>query len=175
LIQLLQDLFKSVPDSWNFGVETDVFEIINSDDLEEASQVIIKYCDNLINTIVEKGNDPGSLIVEKVKSYIMANLNQDLTTQRIGDEVFMSRSHLSRLFYMKTGVMPKDFIIEARVNKACNLLKRYDLQIQEIGDLVGYSNNQSVTRVSKEKNRVSPGDFRRRLLAESDSFNGQTK
>jgi two-component system response regulator YesN len=124
---------------------------------------LLQYCDSLLAAAGELQDDPGSLIVQKAKSYISGNLDKDLSVQRIGEEVFMSRSHLSRLFFLKTGILLKDYILEERMNAACRLLQDPGLQIQDVGRSVGYPNTQSFIRSFKEKIGCTPGEYRRRL------------
>jgi AraC-like DNA-binding protein len=163
LMQLLQNLHESAPPSWSSGIGSAMLNLFNAPDLGQASQVLLQYCDSLLAAAGELQDDPGSLIVQKAKSYISGNLDKDLSVQRIGEEVFMSRSHLSRLFFLKTGILLKDYILEERMNAACRLLQDPGLQIQDVGRSVGYPNTQSFIRSFKEKIGCTPGEYRRRL------------
>jgi AraC-like DNA-binding protein len=169
IVRILLNLQEVVPPAWTCGFDTVKLELFDAPDLHQAVKCLSDYCERL--EVMASGNekDPGQIIVDKTRAFIMGNLDRDLSIKRIGEEVFMSRSHLSRLFYLKTGIMLKDFITQARMNEACRLLKDTRGQIQAVGRAVGYPNTQSFIRSFKDSLGCTPGDYRQQQAHQSIS------
>ena len=75
---------------------------------------------------------------------------------------FSTTSYFSRLFHEKCGCTFPDYLVALRIERARELLlERENLSIQEICELVGYSNASYFTTSFKKKYGMTPGQFRR--------------
>jgi AraC family transcriptional regulator len=105
-----------------------------------------------------------SLLDERrAKEILEANLSGNLSIAEIATACDMSRGHFIRLFREATGVTPHQWLIQARINKACDLLRRPDLTIAEVGAMCGFSDQSHFTRVFATAVGVPPGTWRRSL------------
>lgn len=76
-------------------------------------------------------------------------------------ELHYSSDHFSRIFRAVTGMTPKDFIIQARINAAKSLLMFSSHSISRIADTLGYGDVYHFSRQFKEKTGINPTAYRR--------------
>lgn len=95
-----------------------------------------------------------------IQKYICDNLEKDLTLITLADKVNLNPSYFSRLFKEKTNENLYDYILEMRMAKAKELLKKSANKIQDISCAVGYDSAQSFTRVFRKYVGKSPSEYR---------------
>ena len=71
---------------------------------------------------VQEGPASREEIVKQVKSYITANLQEELRIEFLAKKFFLSADYLSRLFKKEEGIGIGDFILEERMFLARELL-----------------------------------------------------
>ncbi len=98
--------------------------------------------------------------VQRVIQYIQAHLNEDLSLNRLAAEVYLSPSHLIRLFRDETRHSPHEYIILMRMDRAKYLLKTTSIPIKEIAYEVGYRSESSFSGAFTERIGISPRRFR---------------
>ena len=97
--------------------------------------------------------------------YIQDQLNADLTVSGIAQAVGMSPYYFSRLFKESTGQPPHQYVVEARVRKAKELLTTGKFTISEVAHHVGFADQSHLTRHFKRVFGLPPKTLlsRRRL------------
>ena len=98
--------------------------------------------------------------VTRVRNYIEANLEKDLSLVRLAEEAGLNATYLSRLFKNVTGVNIYEYVLDCRMRKAKELLLKSSEKIQDIGIRVGYDSAQSFTRVFRKHTGQTPTDYR---------------
>src|ERR1700751_1969936 len=78
--------------------------------------------------------------------YIQDQLGTDLTVSRIAQTINMSPSHFTKLFKESTGQTPYQYVVEARVRKAKELLTTGKFTINEVAHHVGFVDQSHLTR-----------------------------
>lgn len=69
--------------------------------------------------------------------------------------------HLGRLFRRALGQPPLEYLVRLRLNRALQLLvERPDLRIHEVGAAVGYPDPNYFTRLFRQREGRTPGQFR---------------
>jgi transcriptional regulator GlxA family with amidase domain len=94
---------------------------------------------------------------------VLLTIDQEpaITVQQLARLVHLSGSRLGHLFKIQTGVELRHYLVEARLDKAAELLRDTDMQIKEISHLAGYHHVPSFDRVFRKKFNLSPADYRR--------------
>lgn len=71
-------------------------------------------------------------------------------------------SYLSRLFKRYGNETPYQYLIRLRLSRACYLLKRHDMQIQEISEVLGFTDPFHFSTLFKRHIGISPRIYRTR-------------
>ncbi len=91
------------------------------------------------------GGLPREKLVRAVE-YIQDQLDTDLTVSGIAQAVYMSPYHFTRLFKESTGQTPHQYVVDARVKKAKELLITGKFTISEVAYHVGFVDQSHLTR-----------------------------
>ena len=89
-------------------------------------------------------------------------LNPATTVAELARLVRLSSSRLGHLFKLQVGHDLEDFLRNARLEKAAELLRTTELSIKEIAAQVGYRHASSLDRGFKHVFGFEPADYRRR-------------
>ena len=90
----------------------------------------------------------------------MQHQNQEITLQRLADELFISPPHLSRLFKQQEGITFSEYLLQKRLDLACSLLLTSQDPIEVIALKCGYTKGNSFWKMFKKRMGVSPGQYR---------------
>ncbi len=74
-----------------------------------------------------------------------------------------SVDHFSRIFLKVTGLRPQHYIIQAKIERACQLLLESNLTISAISEVVGFQDIFYFSRQFKQKVGQSPSQYRKAL------------
>jgi AraC-like DNA-binding protein len=77
---------------------------------------------------------------------IQDQLGTDLTVSGIAQAVYMTPYHFTRLFKESTGQSPYQYVVEARVRKAKELLTTGKFTIIDVAHRVGFADQSHLTR-----------------------------
>jgi signal transduction histidine kinase/DNA-binding response OmpR family regulator len=111
--------------------------------------------------------DVGSVIVsendkflKKVVDYIEVHLaSQSLSVEAIREHMNMSRISLYRKIVDLTGETPVEFIRSVRLQRACAMLTKSDMNIAQIGYSVGFGSPNYFSRAFKSKFNILPSEY----------------
>jgi AraC family transcriptional regulator len=106
------------------------------------------------------GGLPREKLVRAVE-YIQDQLDTDLTVSGIAQAVYMTPYYFTRLFKESTGQSPYQYVVEARVRKAKDLLTTGKFTISEVAHQVGFADQSHLTRHFKRVFGLPP----KRLLS----------
>ena len=100
------------------------------------------------------------LAIEPAIEYIKENfLSNNLTIESLASKCKISRSYFKKLFIKKFGVPPVKYIIQLKINYACDLLQSGLYNITQTAELCGYNNVYFFSRQFKEYMGITPSAF----------------
>jgi len=103
--------------------------------------------------------------IEKFRLFLEKNYTQDLNLSLIAQDLNFNLSYLSKCFTKMVGETPSSYIIHLRISHAKHLLKSVpELTIKEVGELVGYPDQNYFSRIFKLKTGISPAHFREKCI-----------
>lgn len=133
----------------------------------EAKSLIFKFFYELLRgghfSRVSMVNNKLSLAVRKSLDYIQKNYAEELTTGMIAKQVHYNEFYFMKVFKKYTGKTMVEYITEYRLEKSKELLKKDDINIEEVAYKVGFSTTSYFTSKFREVFRVTPGEFRKLL------------
>ncbi len=136
------------------------YEKNDSENPFDASMRIYKFL-NLLLQQRESYYTAKNRPVEQCTTYIDANLKNHITMEQLAKMVGLSTTYFSHLFKTETGYSPREYITNARMNKAKLLLVQTNKSITEIAYEVGYVSGSSFTNIFTDKIGCSPKIFRK--------------
>lgn len=93
-------------------------------------------------------------------NYIHANLHTQITVNKLTELLGVSQPYLYSIFKEKTGVSPKQYIDELRIDKAKRLLNDTSLSITQIASSVGFPDVLSFSKFFSAREKQSPTNYR---------------
>jgi two-component system response regulator YesN len=99
--------------------------------------------------------------VTAARQLIDTRYAEDLSLERISENVHVSPFHLARIFKTATGTTVMDYVTLVRMDKAKDLMRNPRLSLKEISSLVGYRDQNYFSRVFRRLNGTTPTSFRR--------------
>ncbi len=97
-------------------------------------------------------------LVEQVSAYIDNHLADKIMVEDLAEEVHMSKYHFLRKFKELTGVTAHTFIVNKRLIKACEELRR-GMSVTESYQRAGFVDYTSFLRNFREVYGISPGKY----------------
>ena len=97
----------------------------------------------------------------KAVVFIQQHYNEPISLEQIAREANLNPEYLSRVFKEETGYNYSAFLSNIRLKKAEYLLINTVEKVQNIAEMVGYSNVSYFSTIFKKKYGVNPYEFRR--------------
>lgn len=101
-----------------------------------------------------------SIHIRKCIDYIYDNLQEKLTLRSMAEYLQIDPTYLSKLFSKEVGISFREFIINARVGVAKNMLAYSDFSFSEVSLSLGFSSQSAFTDTFKRSTGVTPGKYR---------------
>ena len=103
--------------------------------------------------------------LRRVKEFINANLEEDLSLAEIAAVSDLSQYHFARAFRTSTGLTPQQYLMRQRVERAKELLASDELPIVEISLRTGFKNQSHFTTLFRKLTNCTPKSWRELKLA----------
>ena len=99
--------------------------------------------------------------MQRVLAYVEQNLgNSSADIGQMAEACAVSRSVLQRKMKQMMGVTPVDFLREARLKRACQMLHVTDLTVSEVAYRCGFSDPKYFSRCFKQSVGLSPSEYK---------------
>jgi AraC family transcriptional regulator of arabinose operon len=102
--------------------------------------------------------------IRKAIEFIEIHFSQKISVLDIAQYVGLDRTYLSGLFKEKLGQSLQIYLLQYRMNRACELLKNGELTIGDISRSVGYTDPLLFSKMFKRFNQMSPKAYRERPI-----------
>lgn len=126
-------------------------------DIEEKVESFFKYL-----TIKEGAGEEISLLIQKALEYIREYYDQGITLEEIAERLHVTEEYLSGQFRKETGRTFTETIRKYRIENVKKLLTTTTYKLNQIAEMVGYSDPKYMSRVFKEETGILPLEYRKR-------------
>ena len=128
------------------------------DKCEHIGELLEGYIITLLEKYPEE-NNIGNPIIEKIKSYVQANIQYDLSLTDIAGLYFYSEVYLGRLFKKETGSSFKEYVNSERIKLAAKYLTE-GKNVIEAANMAGYNSVSYFNRVFKAQTGKTPSEYK---------------
>lgn len=95
--------------------------------------------------------------------WLLAHLADDITIERMAEQVSMSPRHFRRMFAEAFDTTPARFLERLRLEQACLRLTQGRGSIERIARSVGFNSADAFRRAFRSRYGVAPGEYRERF------------
>lgn len=163
-------IFRYVKDN---SVKECLKKMIDTKNLTSSREIcLLGYLYILLSYIIEASETAGSKdntpdrkesYIKKAVEFISKNYSRKITVSEIASYVGLDRSYLYTLFNSYLNTSPQEFLVNFRINKACELMKNANLSIANISRSVGYEDPLLFSKMFRKAKGLSPREYRKEL------------
>lgn len=110
---------------------------------------------------VIKEIDVDNMLIQEIATYIYDNYDKKISLDDISNKFHISRSYLSKKFKAVTGFGFKEYLINIRIKKACDLLLETNKSITDIAFECGFNDSNYFGDAFRNVKGVSPHKYRK--------------
>lgn len=99
--------------------------------------------------------------VKKAVAFISMNYSENISINQIAHHIGLDRSYFCTIFKECLHISPKEFLINFRINKACELMQKSELSIGDVSRSVGYQDPLQFSKILKKYKGASPREYRK--------------
>lgn len=151
-------LSNSLQNYFNYSV---ILSFSNAEDLKS-------YCDRIFDRIKlaeeKKEYYDANSLISKAKTYIIDNINKDISQEEVANQLFICSSYLSRLFKKQTGENFTQYITRMKIEKAIELLKDPQYKTYQVSEALGYKTPRYFSRLFRLQTGMNPSEYRGKVL-----------
>lgn len=167
--------FENVRQAMEYGASNYILKLsmsVNSlrDTLRKISSELVKAQDN--RKVIPGSPEPAAQPplpheemtshpeIQKILQYLHNHYAEDITVKSMSQYVMMAENYVSTLFKKKTGQTLIHYLHQIRVKQAIQLLTHSDLPVYEIGNRVGFVNDNYFIKIFKRLTAQTPSQYR---------------
>jgi transcriptional regulator GlxA family with amidase domain len=113
--------------------------------------------------LLNQARKPGP--IRDLQSWILDNLADDLSVERLAERVAMSPRNFTRVFARETGTPPARYVEEARLDAARQRLEQGTEGLEQVALVTGFGNGLNLRRVFERNLQLTPTEYRERFCS----------
>lgn len=144
--------------------EDNIHETIMKDlfTLDELKEWLVEASSKAMYFIAGKKKLGSKKSIEEIVTYLHANYSDNVNLSSVSDIFFLNPDYLSRMFKSETGYNFNEYLNKVRMDAAIKLLKRDDLNMNHISQMVGYGNVTYFFKRFKSIYGCTPTEYKKR-------------
>ncbi len=154
------DAFRYAKDIGLDGIEIHGREYEFTDEQVERIRELMQ---NFYDAITGGQDQPESvsLLVKRALSMIETYYSQGITLEELAERLCVTDEYLSTLIKKETGISFTETVRKMRIERIKELLLHSSLKLNQIAEMVGYSDPKYMSKVFKEEVGMLPAQFRK--------------
>jgi AraC family transcriptional regulator len=116
----------------------------------------------------------GSARLRRIKQFVDAKMDSELTLCEMAQSVELSTAHFSRMFRKSTGESPHHFVLCHRVERAKEMLRAPEGRVLDVAVACGFKTQQHFARVFRRICGASPTGYRQEWESRNPSEQRRT-
>lgn len=125
-----------------------------------SDEAVMQYLLSITENIIKIETPSGKARVAEIADYIKEHFSEELYLDGLAQKFNVTPKYLSKVLKEHLGISFKVYLTSLRIDKAEELLTRDDIKINDICKMVGFMNHSAFIRAFKQKNGISPSEYR---------------
>jgi two-component system, response regulator YesN len=134
------------------------------DKVEEVFYKTDRIVEQFLENIFALADKKHLSLVKEARNFILENYSRTLIIEDVANHLFISPSHLCRLFREELDTTINDYLTRVRVEKAVELMKKPELSVEQVSKAVGFKNQSCLAKVFRKYIGVTPLTYRNSLF-----------
>ena len=106
-----------------------------------------------------------SSLADTITGYVEEHFKEQISVTTIAEEFDCSQEFINKLIKKNRGMTLSKYIIHVRISEAKKIIRTYDdIDMQSVGELVGYNDPYYFSRIFKKYTSMSPTQYRKEYL-----------
>lgn len=141
------------------GLKNVIEEVEKFTGLNDADY-LEKFMSILMDNTQEEMEFAADSIARYLEEYIQKHIGEDINISALTEITGYSSGYLSRVFKSHTGISIHEYVTNARIALAQQLLSSTNLRVYEIAANCGFANSTYFIRVFKERMGMTPQEYK---------------
>lgn len=138
--------------------------ILNSAKISDVSRLLKIFAENVVNSVKKNRMVNSRNIIHQAKSYVEKNYDKKVSLESLAAHINLSKQYLCYIFKRETGENVSVYINKVKVEKAKELIKKYDYKVKELFDKVGFSDQQYFCKIFKKITGMTIAEYKEDIL-----------
>ena len=158
VIQVTERIIEEKKDPDNYGHEL-MMELLTV----ELMLILSRFIQSEWEEYLRVKNGKAKELVDIAKKYMDVNYDRGITVNDAASYVFLSQGYFTRAFKDNVGISPMNYLMNVRIDKACEMLRNPDIKVSAIATAVGFSSAQRFNVAFKKHKGITPMDYRKQV------------
>jgi len=135
-------------------------------EIETLNQIKTTIQDVLYKTVEylqQKNIGSANNIVANIKSYIEENISEEISLERLSEEVYLTPNYIGHIFKEEVGISYLEYLTQVRMESAKKMLMDPANKIYEIALQVGYKNSNYFSKLFRKYTGYTPSQYRKHI------------
>lgn len=132
-------------------------------ELSETVSMLFSLSDEQHGNSLQKDNEEmtdTSITAEVIERYLDEHYKEKISLKTLSDEFGLNQDYLGKIFKRDTGTSVNSYLSKKRVEEACRLMDNTRLNISEIADACGFSDQTYFSTIFRKITGEAPTDYR---------------
>ena len=126
----------------------------------EGEQLLDQIFESIFEDYLNSTIKTNQQLMKEVVAFIHDSFHKNITLKSLAEYAGKTPEQLSYLFYRFMGIRPINYLIKYRLEQAIELLRDEDYSVQEVANLVGYSDPLYFSRIFKKHVGYTPSQVK---------------
>ena len=135
--------------------------ILESEDVIQALESMEAFFKILIGCIDNARVDNADAVIRKAVEYMVQNYADKITLEDVAGYVGISKYYFSNLFKRICKINFSSYLNEIRINEAKKMLKNPQMNVNQVAELTGYSDQQYFSKTFKKYTGMTVTEYRK--------------
>lgn len=136
-------------------------ELHSSADISSLCRLLSRVMHTLMDGMSKFKDARHADALHRAAQYIRTHLDEKLDLETLASAACLSPAYFSRIFREETGVSVQQAVIDARLQRACELIEYGGLRLCDVALMVGFQDQSYFSRAFQKAYGVTPTQYRR--------------